>query len=259
MYPLSLRVKQKKVKKKLPVESLFNILAIAYRERAKLLKEKIQLILLNNEYIIVKIKTMEKTKKKSRVAVAYLRVSTDEQANKGLSLDVQEEACKNAIEKDGFELLKVIKDEGQTGTNLKRAGIKEVISLVINKNIDAVYTISSDRLNRNTADYLYLRDLFRKNNVELRYVYQQNTDDSAVSRTTDTILATINEMQSLVTSEKVKKTLHAKATAGYFPSSAPLGYVNITNPDPTTNRFARKIIVPDPKMSPFITDYYRSF
>ena len=171
---------------------------------------------------------MEKTKKKW--AIGYIRVSTKGQEEDGLSLPVQEKACRDAIEKDGLELLKIISDGGKSGGNLNRPGIQEIISLTVKQEVDAVYLVSGDRLNRNTADFLYLRDLFRKNKVELRYVYQQNTDDSAVSRTMDTIMASFNEMQRLVISEKVKKTLHAKATAGFFPSTAPLGYLNINNP-----------------------------
>ena len=47
-------------------------------------------------------------KKKLRAAL-YLRVSTDEQANHGLSMDVQEKACKDALEHDGFSLLRMIR------------------------------------------------------------------------------------------------------------------------------------------------------
>jgi len=172
---------------------------------------------------------------------------------------VQEEACVNAIKNDGFTPLKIIRDEGKSGGTLKRSGIEEIIGLAINKKIQAVYTISSDRLNRNTMDYLYLRDLFRKNGVELRYVYQPTTDDSAMSRTMDTVMASFNEMQRLVISEKVRKTLNAKAEAGYFPSVAPLGYKNIKNPDNTTSRLANKIIVPNTEMAPLIKEAFKLY
>lgn len=192
-------------------------------------------------------------------AVAYCRVSTDEQANKGLSLDVQEEACKTAIESDGFNLLEIIRDEGKSAGTLKRPGIEKIIGLVTDKKICAVYSISSDRLARNTMDYLYLRDLLRKNGVELRYVYQPIGDDSAASRTMDTVMASFNEFQRLTISEKVKKTLKAKAEAGYFPSFAPLGYINISNPDPSARRIAQKILVPCPKSSELIKEAFELY
>ena len=131
-------------------------------------------------------------------AIGYCRVSTDEQAKHGLSLDVQEESCKMAIQSDGYELLKIIRDEGKSGGNLNRAGMRELISLVINKKIDAIYTISGDRLNRNTLEYMQLRKLLRENDIDLKYINQANTDDSAMGRTMDTVLASFNEFQRLL-------------------------------------------------------------
>ena len=194
----------------------------------------------------------------NKLAVAYCRVSTDEQADKGLSMDVQEEACTRAIQEQGFNLLKVIRDEGKSAGTLNRPGIRELIGLVENEEINAVFTISSDRMNRNTGDYLWLTNLFRKNDIELRYVYQANLDDSATSRTMGTIMATFNELTRLQTSEKVKKVLGAKVLAGYFPELAPVGYKNTDNTDPKADRLARKVIMPD-SMAPLVTEAFRLF
>ena len=186
-------------------------------------------------------------------------MSTDEQANNGLSIDVQELVCTKAMTDDGYEILKVIKDEGISGGSLKRKGIQEVISLVEQGKIHAVYAIHSDRIARNVLDHLHLRDLLRKKDVLLKFVYQPMADDSAASRTMDTVMASFNEMQRLVTSEKVKATLYRKAEAGYFPSIPPPGYVNARNPDPLADRIAQKIIVPDPVRAPLITEFFQLY
>ena len=193
-----------------------------------------------------------------KIAIGYCRVSTEDQKNEGLSLDVQQQACEMAIQSDGHELLKIIRDEGKSGGNLNRAGMKELISLVINKKIDIVYTISGDRLNRNTLEYMQLRKLMRENDVELKYIHQANIDDSAMGRTMDTVLASFNEFQRLQTSEKVKKVSAARVEAGYFPTAAPIGYKNDVNPDPNADRLAKKIIVPD-TMAPFVTEAFKLF
>lgn len=197
--------------------------------------------------------------KKEKIAVGYCRVSTDEQANNGLSIDVQELVCSKAIEQDGYEILKIIKDEGISGGSLNRKGIQEVISLVEQDKINAVYAIHSDRIARNTLDYLRLRDLLRKKEVVLKFVYQPMSDDSAASRTMDTVMASFNEMQRLVTSEKVKATLYRKAEAGYFPSIPPPGYINAKNPDPSADRIAQRIIMPDPVRAPLITELFNLY
>ena len=104
--------------------------------------------------------------KNKRIAVAYCRVSTDEQAKNGLSIETQEAVCKKAIKEDGLELLKVIKDEGKSAGTLKRDGIKEIIRLVEHQEIGAMYTIHSDRIARNTLDYLTLRKLFQEKKLQ---------------------------------------------------------------------------------------------
>ncbi len=202
-------------------------------------------------------KNMENTNKK--LAVVYCRVSTEDQAKEGLSLDVQERVCTKRVREDKNKLLKVIRDEGKSGSNLKRAGMKEIISLIVNKKVDIIYALSSDRLARNTYDYLYLRKILKDNGIELRYISQPNGDDSAIAKTMDTVLASFNEFHSTVTSEKVKKSLGDKAEAGYFPSKAPIGYLNIENPDKHVDRLAERIIVPDPERAPFITEAFKLY
>ncbi|MEW6616851.1 MAG: recombinase family protein [Patescibacteria group bacterium] len=191
-----------------------------------------------------------------KVAVAYCRVSTEEQANKGLSLDVQEENCVRAIKENNMCLLKVIRDEGKSAGSLKRSGMEEIMRLSIAKKIDAIYVISSDRLTRNTADHLLLRDMFRKNDVQLIYL-NQPLDDSAISRTMDTILASFNEFQRMATSEKVKSTMKAKAEAGYFPTLAPIGYKN-TQDKSAKERLGVNIITPD-EMAPLVTELFKLY
>jgi hypothetical protein len=72
-------------------------------------------------------------------------------------------------------------------------------------------------------------------------------------------MASFNEMQKLVTSDKVKATLYAKVQAGYFPSIPPVGYINTDNPDPNADRLARKVIVPDSVAAPLIIEIFRLY
>ena len=202
---------------------------------------------------------MNELKQKNNLAVVYCRVSTEEQAKEGLSLDAQQIACSEILLKEGYELLKVIRDEGKSGGSLNRAGIQEVISLASNDEIGAIFTINSDRMNRNTLDFLNLRKLFEDHNVTLRCIYEPLSDGSPTSKTMQTIMASFNELQRLVTADKVKKTMYAKGEAGYYPAIAPIGYLNTINPDPYAERFAKKIITPDPIRAPLMTEMFKMY
>ena len=187
-----------------------------------------------------------------KVAVVYCRVSTEEQASKGLSVETQESVCTKEAERDGYSVL-VIRDEGRSGGSIKgRPGMRRIIELALKKEINAVYMVNSDRLARNTLDHLTIRDLLRKNDVVLKYLNQPISDDSAVSRTMDTMMAGFNELQRLITAEKVMLTMTQKAQAGYWPNKAPLGFRNVPNPDQTGQRLGLRIVMPDPIVAPLV-------
>ena len=54
----------------------------------------------------------------------YIRVSTDEQAKKGYSIDMQEDQCRKYIERLNGAVNKVYIDDGYSGKNLNRPQIK---------------------------------------------------------------------------------------------------------------------------------------
>ncbi|MFA6386759.1 MAG: recombinase family protein [Candidatus Paceibacterota bacterium] len=194
----------------------------------------------------------EKEEIKKKIAVIYCRVSTQDQADKGLSIEEQERLCKEKAEQAGYSILAIIKDEGKSGGSLKRAGMQQLMKLSIEKKIDAVFTVHSDRIARNTENYLYLRALFRNNDVELFFIQLPNLDDSAGSKMMDSMFAIVNQYQRDITSDKVTMTMEGKARLGYFPALAPLGYKNITRPDPTVERAGQKIVVKDPEVAPLV-------
>ena len=54
------------------------------------------------------------SKQNKKVAVGYIRVSTDDQADQGISLDYQEEQCRKVAKEDGYENVLIIRDEGRS-------------------------------------------------------------------------------------------------------------------------------------------------
>src|ERR1035437_4867030 len=74
-----------------------------------------------------------------KIAVGYCRVSTDEQADNGLSIEVQEQVCRKVMIDDGCKILNILKDEGKSGGSMERKGIREIMRLVAAQEIQAVY------------------------------------------------------------------------------------------------------------------------
>ena len=140
-----------------------------------------------------------------KVAVIYCRVSTEEQAKEGLSVESQELSCRRKAEEEGYSILEVIKDEGKSGGNIKRPGIQRILRLIAEKEtLNAIYITNTDRLSRNVADHIFLTDLFRKNKIDLKSITQPKMDDSAASITMDVMMSTFNQFHRLNTFEKIK-------------------------------------------------------
>jgi site-specific DNA recombinase len=201
---------------------------------------------------------MSNSPPRRKIAAGYCRVSTDKQAER-VSLEVQEKQLKEQIAKDGYDLFGIIIDEGKSARNMKREGMKEIIQLVGDKKVDAVYFIHSDRLARNAGEHIGFRNLCRDKGVSIRYLSQPMMDDSPMSITMDTVLAAFNEMSSLITGQKTKDVMAEIAKAGYFPALPPVGYRNMKNPDKNVSHIGRSIIVLDPVVGPLITETFRRY
>lgn len=72
----------------------------------------------------------ERTAGKSLRMIGYVRVSTDEQAASGTSLDSQEVGLKALAEAEGYEVVRIVRDEGVSGSTSERPGLRHVLSAV---------------------------------------------------------------------------------------------------------------------------------
>lgn len=191
-------------------------------------------------------------------ALIYCRVSTEEQAKKGLSLSAQERICQQKADELGLETINIIKDEGKSGRSIRREGIQNLmIKCQENPQIETVIVQDTDRLARNTKDHLTIKATLQKYEVRLVSVSQPSIDNTPEGNMVDTIIAAVNQLQSDVTGRKTKQSLREKAKAGYFPGVAPLGYLNVANSTPDTDRFSRRIIVYDIEKAHFIKKAFR--
>jgi site-specific DNA recombinase len=161
-------------------------------------------------------------------ALIYCRVSTEEQAEQGYSLDAQEKFCRDFAQNNGYDIAGVFRDEGKSGTNLDRPALKDVLAKCQqDKSIRALIVQETDRLARNTKDHLTIKALLQKSGVKIISVAQPMLDDSPEGKMIDTILASVNQFQSDINSRKTRKGLQEKFDQGGWPSWAPLGYINV--------------------------------
>lgn len=159
-------------------------------------------------------------------AVGYCRVSTEEQAREGISLEVQEDKIKKYAELHNLNLVKNIVDEGKSGKDLNREGINEILSLIKGREINHIIVYKMDRLTRRTFDLLYLvEEIFKKNKVQFHSITERIDTSTAQGNFFLTIIGAMAQMERDLISERTKAVLHYKIEKGEYVGSPALGYL----------------------------------
>ena len=149
-------------------------------------------------------------------AIIYCRVSTEEQAEKGYSLDAQEKLCKNFAKNRGFDVAGIYRDEGKSATSLKRPALQDLLTYCQKDNsIDALMVQETDRLARNTIDHLTIKAHLKESGVDVISVNQPMLDDSPEGKMRDTVLAGVNQFYSDLNGRKAKKGMQEKFDTGW--------------------------------------------
>ena len=164
----------------------------------------------------------------SKRAVLYARVSTDEQAEHGYSLSTQLAAMRDYVAENGFVIVDEITDD-YSGAKLDRQGLDRVRSMIEQHDIDAVVVYASDRLTRNLAHSLILREEWQRAGIELHTVARGKSENSAEGRLTENVEAVIAEYEREKIRERSRRGRVAKAAAGKWVGNSrpPFGYKRI--------------------------------
>ncbi len=192
--------------------------------------------------------------------LGYDRVSTTEQRDDGLSLDVQKTKILEKVQELGGELAEdIYTDGGISGTSMNRPGLQEMLARCSQGDITHLIVQDSSRIARNTYEYLYIKQVLSKYSVRIvplaGMVVEEN---NPLSDAMDELIAVVNSIQPKLTSYKVKQTAREKFRSGIYPSYAPSGYLNVTNTNPTGS-YDKRIVVPDENTAPFITEAFKRY
>jgi len=88
----------------------------------------------------------------------YIRVSTEDQAREGYSLEVQREYLESFADREGFNVFKVYCDDGISAYSTRRPALQELLADAKAKRFELVVVHKIDRFSRNLKDLLMLVD-----------------------------------------------------------------------------------------------------
>ncbi|HID71820.1 MAG TPA: recombinase family protein [Thermoplasmata archaeon] len=160
----------------------------------------------------------------------YVRVSTEEQAKEGYSLDEQEKRCRHYIEMKGDSVFKVYRDEGISGTKVKERTAYLKMMNEMDK-WDKVVFWKLDRIHRNARNFMAMADELKKKGKEFASVVDNIDTDTAMGRFALDLFVRIAQLESEVTGERTAMGLKAKVEAGEWITRPVFGYDLVKNKD----------------------------
>jgi site-specific DNA recombinase len=157
-------------------------------------------------------------------AVGYARVSTEKQADFGVSLEAQTEKIKAMAVVQGAPLSDVIVDAGESAKSLNRPGMAKLLTLVDAGAVDTVIIAKLDRLTRSVADLAELLKRFERGGVSLVSVADSLDTRSAARRLVLNIMVSVSQWEREAIGERTRDAMRHKRALGERVGTVSFGY-----------------------------------
>jgi site-specific DNA recombinase len=155
--------------------------------------------------------------------VGYIRVSTDKQADRGVSLDAQAEKIRAMAVVQGGELIDIIVD-AESAKSLNRPGMARLLALVDSGAVQAVIVAKLDRLTRSVKDLCTLLERFERRGVALVSVAESLDTGSAAGRLVLNIMTAVSQWEREAIGERTRDALSHKRGKGERIGNLAFGY-----------------------------------
>ena len=156
-------------------------------------------------------------------AIGYVRVSTQEQADHGYSIEAQVSKIKAYADLYDIELVDVVIDAGVSAKSLKREGLQKVLTTLDNGGADAVLIFKLDRLTRDVSDWnTLIKDYFT--DKALLSVSDQIDTRTAAGRLCLNVLMSVAQWEREAIGERTSTALRQKQSQGEHVGSPAYGY-----------------------------------
>lgn len=157
------------------------------------------------------------------------RVSTEEQALHGESLQAQEDALVKYCNDNNIKIVKIYSDEGFSARKpvLKRPAMLELLEDVQAGKLDIILFTKLDRWFRNVKEYHKIQEILERNKVVWKAILEDYNTATADGRLKVNIMLSVAENEADRTSERIKFVFNSKIMRkeAIFPNqNAPFGY-----------------------------------
>lgn len=162
-----------------------------------------------------------------KVAI-YVRVSTQEQAKEGYSVNEQQEKLTDYAKAHGWHIYQTYADPGFSGKDTNRPALQRLIADIKMHRIDAVLIWKFDRLSRSQKDMLtMIEDVLEPNHCDLVSITENFDTTSQLGKAMTGVLAVFAQLEREQIKERMSMGREARAKEGYYTGCndrPPLGY-----------------------------------
>lgn len=160
--------------------------------------------------------------------VAYLRVSTEKQAEEGVSLDMQRARCAAWCEAMGHTLVETVVEAGGSGATMNRPGLKKALALVgggaKKGEVWGVLVLKLDRLTRALRDWGDLVDRCEREGWYILSITESVDTSSATGRMMVNMITLFSQWEREKIAERTREAMAHKQEQGeYTGGGVPFG------------------------------------
>ena len=149
--------------------------------------------------------------------VAYMRVSTEKQAEEGNGLDSQKRDILAWAGKNEYVIKEWYVDDGYTGSNMNRPALQRLISDCYSKKIKNVIAFKLDRLSRSMIDGLYIIEkIFMPNGVTFKCVHDSVNYDSPMEQAYTQMMAVFAQLDKNTMLLRMRGGMLERVKQGYW-------------------------------------------
>ena len=160
-----------------------------------------------------------------KICGLYTRVSTEDQAREGHSLDEQKERLEAMCKFKGYEIYKHYEDSGISAKKgVKRPAFDEMLEDMKTGKINTIVALKLDRVSRNVYDWENLMQFLEDNDGYIDCANDEINTTNANGKLVSRLLMSVSQNEIERTSERTKIGLAGAIKIGNIPHKAPLGY-----------------------------------
>ncbi len=155
----------------------------------------------------------------------YTRVSTEEQANEGFSLESQLERLRAYCKAREWNITKEYVDPGYSGRNTRRPQYQQMMQDI--DKWDAILVFKIDRVHRNSMNFNQMMIILGKKRKQFISMQESFEKNNATGRLLRDLIERLAQYESELTGERVFQCMEQKAKdkdSGYIGGRTPFGY-----------------------------------